>query len=289
MTLLAGAAIAAVATPSFALSDKTDRVVVDQYRQKIDAARADPLIGRYGAAELDQAASTLPTLADDLDHNKADRVKAQILRIDTLIAAARAKAQTAMAQQRTAEATAANQQRLSDSEAQAAAARDKAASAQADAAKSQADAERAKAEAAHARQQLADLQMKQTALGATLVLQDVVFETGKADLKPGADARLRPLAQYLQTNTAVKVRIDGHTDAQGSDAMNQQLSQARAGAIRTALGAMGVDGSRIEAVGHGKSEPVADNKTAAGRQQNRRVEITLVGQQVGAPVASATP
>jgi outer membrane protein OmpA-like peptidoglycan-associated protein len=278
MTLLAGATLA-VGTP--ALADKTDRVVVDQYRAKIEAARADPLVARYGAAQLDEAASALPTLATDLDKDRADRARSTIVRIDALIAAARANAQTAIAKDRAANAAVANQERLATSEAQAEQARTDAARAQQDAAVAQADAAKAQADAETARRQLADLQLKQTALGATLVLQDVVFETGKADLKPGAEARLRPLAQYLQANGAVKIRIDGHTDAQGSDAANQQLSQARAGAVRAALGAMGVDAARIEAVGHGESAPVADNKTASGRQQNRRVEITLIGQQAG--------
>jgi outer membrane protein OmpA-like peptidoglycan-associated protein len=278
MTLLAGATLA-VGTP--ALADKTDRVVVDQYRAKIEAARADPLVARYGAAQLDEAASALPTLATDLDTDRADRARSTIVRIDALIAAARANAQTAIAKDRAANAAVANQERLATSEAQAEQARTDAARAQQDAAVAQADAAKAQADAEAARRQLADLQLKQTALGATLVLQDVVFETGKADLKAGAEARLRPLAQYLQANGAVKIRIDGHTDAQGSDAANQQLSQARAGAVRAALGAMGVDAARIEAVGHGESAPVADNKTASGRQQNRRVEITLIGQQAG--------
>jgi outer membrane protein OmpA-like peptidoglycan-associated protein len=278
MTLLAGATLA-VGTP--ALADKTDRVVVDQYRAKIEAARADPLVARYGAAQLDEAASALPTLATDLDKDRADRARSTIVRIDALIAAARANAQTAIAKDRAANAAVANQERLATSEAQAEQARTDAARAQQDAAVAPADAAKAQADAEAARRQLADLQLKQTALGATLVLQDVVFETGKADLKAGAEARLRPLAQYLQANGAVKIRIDGHTDAQGSDAANQQLSQARAGAVRAALGAMGVDAARIEAVGHGESAPVADNKTASGRQQNRRVEITLIGQQAG--------
>lgn len=286
MTLMAGAAIA-VATP--ALADKTDRVVVDQYRAKIEAARADPLVGRYGAAQLDEAESALPALADNLDKDKADRARATIVRIDALIAAARANAQTAIAKDRAADAAAANQERLATSEAQAEQARADAARAQQDAAVAQADAAKSQADAEAARKQLADLQLKQTALGATLVLQDVVFETGKADLKAGAAARLQPLANYLKGNPAVKVRIDGHTDAQGPDAMNQQLSQARAGAVRAALGSMGVDGARIETFGHGESEPVADNKTAPGRQQNRRVEITLIGQQVGQAVAGAAP
>src|SRR3546814_9475490 len=68
-----------------------------------------------------------------------------------------------------------------------------------------------------------------------LVLRDVVFETGRADLKPGAAERLRPLASYLQANPNVRVRIDGHTDAQGSDAYNQALSDRRAASVRAAL------------------------------------------------------
>jgi outer membrane protein OmpA-like peptidoglycan-associated protein len=80
----------------------------------------------------------------------------------------------------------------------------------------------------------------------------------------------------------VQVRIDGHTDAQGGDEYNMQLSEARAGAVRAALMSMGVDGARIQAIGHGKADPIADNKTEAGRQQNRRVEVTLVGQQANA-------
>ncbi|MBO9375914.1 OmpA family protein [Sphingomonas histidinilytica] len=124
-----------------------------------------------------------------------------------------------------------------------------------------------------------DYQLRQTQLGATLVLQDVVFETGKADLKPGAAQRLQPLAQYLQANKDVKVRIDGHTDSQGSDGYNQQLSEARAQSVRNALAGLGVAPDRITAVGHGEAQPVADNRNAAGRQQNRRVEVTLVGQQ----------
>ena len=106
-----------------------------------------------------------------------------------------------------------------------------------------------------------------------------VFETGKADLKPGAAERLRPLAKYLAANPQVRVRIDGHTDSQGADAYNQTLSNQRAEAVRTALAGMGVTADRIQAVGHGEAQPVASNANQAGRQQNRRVEVTLMGQQ----------
>lgn len=266
LTLLATAALVGATAP--ALAEKGDKMIVDQYRDKITAARAEPGVAQYGSADLDQALAALPGLEKALDDNKPARIKAATTQIDALIASARTRADAASAKQGAADAAAAKKAQTASAEADAEAARARAAQAQ--------------AEAARAKSQLADLQMKQSALGATLVLQDVVFQTGKADLKPGAEARLRPLAAYLRANPNVKVRIDGHTDAQGSDSFNLQLSQARAAAVRTALGAMGVDGARIEAVGHGEAAPVADNATAAGRQQNRRVEITLVGQQASA-------
>jgi len=121
--------------------------------------------------------------------------------------------------------------------------------------------------------------MRQTARGATFDLQDILFETGSARLRAGAVERLRPLASYLMANPDVPVRIDGHTDSVGSDQSNQRLSENRAEAVRQALGAMGVEENEIVAAGHGETMPTASNESATGRQLNRRVEITLVGQQ----------
>ncbi|WP_076068193.1 OmpA family protein [Sphingomonas montana] len=129
------------------------------------------------------------------------------------------------------------------------------------------------------RRGMRDYRMKQTRYGATLVLQDVLFRTGSAELRPGAEARLRPMAGYLRANRAVRVRIDGHTDSVGTAAANRSLSERRAIAVRQALGAMGVARDRFRIQGFGESAPVATNATAAGRQLNRRVEVTLIGQQ----------
>lgn len=267
---LMGASAFALATPAWA--DKSDAITVDQMRDKISAARAEAGVGEFGGSALDQAVAALPALRDNLDENEDAQAKAIIARIDALIETARTRAKVAVLkrdieQTRTAAAANRNAQ---------------VAEAQTAAATAQADAARARAEADRLRTQMRDYQLKQTQLGATLVLQDVVFETGRADLKPGAAERLRPLAQYLQANPNVKVRIDGHTDSQGADAYNQALSNRRAEAVRTALGGMGVAAARVEAVGHGESQPVASNTTQAGRQQNRRVEVTLVGQQANA-------
>jgi len=121
--------------------------------------------------------------------------------------------------------------------------------------------------------------MRQTQHGATFDLQDVLFETGSARLRPAATERLQPLASYLSANPDVPVRIDGHTDSVGSDAANQLLSERRAGAVRAALSTMGVGDSEFVVAGHGESMPTATNADATGRQLNRRVEVTLVGQQ----------
>jgi outer membrane protein OmpA-like peptidoglycan-associated protein len=122
-------------------------------------------------------------------------------------------------------------------------------------------------------------QMRQTRYGATFDLQDVLFETGSALLRPAALERLRPLASYLSANPDVPVRIDGHTDSVGSDSANQLLSERRAEAVREALNAMGAGEGEFIVAGHGETMPAASNANATGRQLNRRVEVTLVGQQ----------
>lgn len=271
LRLLGATTLALAATP--ALADGSDKLFVNQYRDKIAAARAEPGVAQYGTAELDRAEATLKPLLDNLDENETKQAKHITAQIDALLETARTRAKIAAVKEEIAGISASTGSRV--------------ASAEATAAQAQADAAKSKAEADKLRAQMQAYQMKQTQLGATLVLRDVVFETGRADLKPGAAERLRPLASYLQANPNVRVRIDGHTDAQGSDAYNQALSDRRAASVRAALGTMGVAGARIEAVGHGESQPVAENRTPAGRQQNRRVEVTLVGQQANSFAAVA--
>lgn len=119
---------------------------------------------------------------------------------------------------------------------------------------------------------------RQSSEGAVFDLQDVLFQTGSAQLRPGAVARLRPLAGFLRANPGVRLKIDGNTDSVGSADSNLQLSRDRAASVASALSAMGVDGDRFRLEGHGEAMPVASNASAAGRQRNRRVEVTLIGQ-----------
>jgi outer membrane protein OmpA-like peptidoglycan-associated protein len=128
-------------------------------------------------------------------------------------------------------------------------------------------------ERASLEQELKDLQMKKTDRGLVLTLGDVLFDTGKATLKPGAYATVDRLANALKEDSSRKVLIEGHTDSTGSPEFNQMLSQNRAQSVQAALMERGVPGNQTSVVGKGQGSPIASNSTAAGRQQNRRVEM----------------
>jgi outer membrane protein OmpA-like peptidoglycan-associated protein len=139
-------------------------------------------------------------------------------------------------------------------------------------------------EADRVQQELKDLQAKQTERGLVLTLGDVLFDTGKATLKPGAYSTIDRLAQVLNSSHNSRVVIEGHTDSVGSEEMNQSLSEQRAQAVQSALMQRGVSGSQVRSLGKGETMPVAGNDTASGRQSNRRVE--LIFSQDGSRVAS---
>lgn len=122
-------------------------------------------------------------------------------------------------------------------------------------------------------QELSELKAKKTDRGMVLTLGDVLFDTARATLKPGAYATVDRLATVLKESPDRKVMIEGHTDSVGSEDYNQGLSERRAAAVQTALLERGVSSNQIIAVGKGESTPVASNDDAAGRQQNRRVEM----------------
>ena len=130
-----------------------------------------------------------------------------------------------------------------------------------------------------AQQELRDLQAKQTDRGMVMTLGDVLFDTGKDSLKPGAELNIDRLSKYLQESPGTKIIVEGHTDDRGSAEYNEDLSNRRAQAVAKALESRGVSADRIEAVGRGKNYPVASNEDAAGRQQNRRVEIVFSNPQ----------
>ena len=105
------------------------------------------------------------------------------------------------------------------------------------------------------------------------VTNNILFETGKATLKPESMTEIERVAAYMKKNPRARFEVQGHTDNQGSDKINDPLSQQRAEAFVKALANLGVDDFNLKAVGKGSHEPVADNKTEAGRAKNRRVEF----------------
>lgn len=122
---------------------------------------------------------------------------------------------------------------------------------------------------------LVELKAEETERGLVVTLGDVLFETDRAELKPGAARNLDQLAQALRDNPTSTVEIEGHTDSTGGHGYNQTLSDRRAQAVRGYLVSHGIDGSRVASRGLGPDYPVASNGTEAGRQQNRRVEVII--------------
>jgi outer membrane protein OmpA-like peptidoglycan-associated protein len=140
-------------------------------------------------------------------------------------------------------------------------------------------AQAAEQRASELEQDLADLQAQNTDRGLVLTLGDVLFDTGASTLKPGAMTTIDRLAQFMGDYPERSVRIEGHTDAVGSDETNQRLSEQRALAVRNALLARNVAPERVTTIGFGEARPIASNDTPAGRQQNRRVEVVVSDEQ----------
>lgn len=128
------------------------------------------------------------------------------------------------------------------------------------------------------RRQLTELNAKQTERGLILTLGDVLFETGKYNLRTSAENNLTKLVEFLQQQPDRALVIEGHTDSVGSDTYNQDLSQRRADSVKAYLVSQGVAPGKITAIGKGESSPVASNDSSSGRQLNRRVEIIIPDQ-----------
>jgi outer membrane protein OmpA-like peptidoglycan-associated protein len=125
------------------------------------------------------------------------------------------------------------------------------------------------------------LETRESARGLIVNISDVLFDFNKYTLKPGAREKMAKVAGILLAYPGLKIQVEGHTDSVGSEEYNNRLSEQRAAAVRDYLAAQSVPSANITAVGFGKSRPVASNETAAGRQQNRRVELVVSGEPIG--------
>jgi outer membrane protein OmpA-like peptidoglycan-associated protein len=222
---------------------------VEQARETIGMVERESLAGRVAATELAAAREALASAGDTYE----ERAEADRNRI--------------IAEARTREAEAA---------AQAAEGATRELDVQTRATEEQARAEQAAAERnRQLEQELADLHAESTDRGLVLTLGDVLFDTGAATLKPGAATTIDRLTQFMRDYPERAVRIEGHTDAVGSDALNQDLSERRAQAVRDALMTRGLESERIGTLGLGETRPIVGNDSPGGRQQNRRVEIVV--------------
>jgi len=153
----------------------------------------------------------------------------------------------------------------------------------------QADAERTRKAAEALRAQLLEqfnrvLETRDTPRGLVVNMGDVLFATGKYDLRPEAQIVLAKLSGIILSHPGLNLAVEGYTDSVGSDDFNLRLSQQRADTVRNYLVSQGLPDNTVTATGFGKSAPVADNDTPAGRQQNRRVEIVVSGEIIGVKI-----
>jgi outer membrane protein OmpA-like peptidoglycan-associated protein len=134
------------------------------------------------------------------------------------------------------------------------------------------------------------LQTRDTARGLIVNMSDVLFDTAKYSLRPLAREKLAKVAGIVSGHPGLRLDVEGHTDSVGSDDYNQRLSEQRGSAVRDYLTQQGMPVSSVTAKGLGKTQPVASNDTAQGRQQNRRVELVIsgeiIGTQIGTPIAA---
>ncbi len=266
--LIAVAGLSALLAACASAPQRNDQL--EQARAEVQRVSADPLAQQAASNDVDAARASLnqadtafqqkrpPQDVDQLAYLAMRHAQAGEARISE----ARARQEVAKAQQdRDQIVLQAREREAQQAKAEAETARNTAAATQ--------------AELANARQELQSLQSKQTDRGMVMTLSDVLFDTGRATLKPGADRDLNRLAQALKDNPNTRVKIEGFTDSVGSESYNQALSERRAQAVADALQMRGVPADRVQAEGLGKEFPVASNDTNAGRQQNRRVEIVF--------------
>ncbi len=283
----------------------------DAARAQEDAARAQ---SDAASAQADKAASQAAS-ANAVSAAEADAARAQAdmaanqTTSATALSAAQAdaaRAQADMAANQTTSATALSAAQADAARAQADQAANQAASASALSA-AQAAAERSRLAAEQAQQgerqavsdkaamraQLSEqlnkvLQTRDSARGLIVSMSDVLFDTGRYSLKPGAREKLAKVAGILLAYPTLNIEVGGYTDNVGGDSMNQTLSENRAGSVRDYLVQAGVATNSVSARGFGNTLPVASNENASGRQENRRVELLVSGDAIGSPANVTT-
>ena len=257
---------------------------LDNARAAVDAAKSQPMAERYAGTEIDNAEQALQRAEAARQNGKALPViehEAYVAHRYADIAAARIAEVTA--QEQIEESELERSEVLREARRQEALSAEQRANQQAraaDAARMRANvataaAQDLQAEVTQLQDELQDLEAEQTDRGLVFTLSDVLFDTGKSSLKPGAQQTIQRLAEFLNEQPEKALVVEGHTDSRGKESFNKDLSQRRAEAVVAALVSAGVSRDRLQATGMGEAYPVATNETSAGRQENRRVEIIV--------------
>lgn len=250
-------------------------------RTELGALQSDPLLAAYAPAAISDAESAV----QQAERPQTDAaVKAHL----ALVAGNKVRTAHALASARYTEdqvknasgqrdqiRLAARTQEADQARQQAEVSSQKAAASAVDTARAEKLTDAAVARTAALEKELSDLHAKKTERGMVFTLSDVLFASGKSDLKAGAMANFDRLADALNKQNDRHISIEGHTDNVGTDELNMTLSQRRAESVKAYLVNRGVAEARISATGKGKGFPVTSNSTAAGRQKNRRVEVII--------------
>ena len=278
---------------AIAVKKMDDVRLANERRNSADAQartqeQADEATRRKEQAESDTAKAQAAKAQAESDAATAQAAKAQ------------AESDAARARNDAADAQAATAKAQSDMAASQASSATALSAAQADADQSRADtlraqktAQEAETDKAAMRAKLSEqlnsiLQTRDSARGLIVSMSDVLFDTGKYSLKPGAREKLAKVAGILLAYPGLNIEVGGYTDNVGGDAMNQTLSENRAGSVRDYLVQQGVSTNSVSSRGFGNRLPVSSNDNVAGRQQNRRVELLVSGEAIGTPVNTTT-
>jgi outer membrane protein OmpA-like peptidoglycan-associated protein len=261
------------------VSTPKPNAALESARTAVQAAQADPNVGKYAALDMEAAKKELEVAEaaaahhDDAGVNHPAYLAAQTARLAQARATAKADdARVAAGQAERDKIQLAARTRDVDNAKMAT-----------NTALGQRD--QATEQAARLQAEVDQLKATPTPRGLVLTLGDVLFDTGKARLNPGSARKLDQLAQFLADHPERRVQIDGFTDSVGTDSYNQDLSQQRADAVKSSLISRGIDPTRIGSQGYGKGFPVANNVDSGGRQLNRRVEVVIGGDN-GASISA---
>lgn len=271
MTIVLAAALAACA------SQPNSNPNLEQARSEYRSAQDTPEVRDLAGGELKQAADSLSRAdAAEARGDKTEEINHLAYMAKQRVAIAREVASRKTAEQQVANAGAARDKvRLTARTDEADSANRKADSANRKAAASEQDAQGERARNVLLEAQIKDLNAKKTERGLVVTFGDVLFDSDKSQLKPNGLRNVDKLVAFLKQYPLRNVLVEGFADQQGTESHNQALSERRADAVRAALVEDGVDGARVTMHGYGEAFPVASNKSAEGRQLNRRVEVVI--------------